>query len=211
MTSDPRRASFCGGAGNLDNKGEVCTSACTPKSLFPLDTQLLSLCLLCKNTPSRFPRLFFPPTLSSIQSNMLRNGASRLALRSVAGPTAARSAANFTRTAPSLQWKTQFGSLAAKRPQLAQTATALKPASSAILRRCMADVKLTEEQKQAESRYRNEEIKPTPETVTSTSTTHPIFSEVGAEASVKEVDMMAGVKHDVVCITVFYNSRHIGS
>lgn len=76
----------------------------------------------------------------------------------------------------------------------------------------MADVKLTEGQKQAESRYRHEEIKPTPETVTSTSTTHPIFSEVGAEAPVQEVDMMAGVKHDVVCNYHFLTiSTHIGS
>lgn len=64
----------------------------------------------------------------------------------------------------------------------------------------MADGKLTEAQKQAESRYRNEEIKPTPETVTSSSTTHPIFSEVGGDRPQKEVDMMADMKHDVVCI-----------
>lgn len=64
----------------------------------------------------------------------------------------------------------------------------------------MADGKLTEGQKQAESRYRNEEIKPTPETVTSSSTTHPIFSEIGGDRPQKEVDMMADMKHDVVCI-----------
>jgi hypothetical protein len=58
---------------------------------------------------------------------------------------------------------------------------------------------LTEGQKQAESRYAHEEIKPTPETVSSTSSTHPMFSEVGAEQPQNEVDMMAGVKHDVVC------------
>jgi hypothetical protein len=130
---------------------------------------------------------------------MLRNGASRLALRSAAAPKSARPAASFTRTTPSVQWATQFGSLAARRPQLAQaTAAQLKPAS-AILRRGLAD-KLTEGQKQAESRYAKEKIKPTPETVTSTSSTHAMFSEVGAEQPQNEVDMMAGVKHDVVCI-----------
>ena len=132
---------------------------------------------------------------------MLRNGASRLAQRSVAAPNAARPAASFVRTAPSLQWTTQFGSLAARRPQLAQTTSALKPASSAILRRTMADGKLTEAQKQAESKYRQEAIKPTPETVTSSSTTHPIFSEVGAETPKNEVDMTAGIKHDVVSMS----------
>jgi hypothetical protein len=137
---------------------------------------------------------------------MLRNGASRLALRSVAAPKSARSAASFIRTTPQLQWATQFGSLAARRPQLAQATVAqLKPAS-AILRRSLADKTLSEGQKQAESRYAKEEIKPTPETVSSTSSTHPMFSEVGAEAPQNEVDMMAGVKHDVVCTGYVYGS-----
>ncbi|KAI4949592.1 hypothetical protein J4E91_005332 [Alternaria rosae] len=128
---------------------------------------------------------------------MLRNGASRLALRSVTAPKSARPAASFTRTTPSLQWATQFGSLAARRPQLAQAAAAqLKPAS-VVLRRSMADKTLTEGQKQAESRYAQEKIKPTPETVTSTSSTHPMFSEIGTEQPQNDVDMAAGLKHDV--------------
>ncbi|KAI4658150.1 uncharacterized protein J4E79_007132 [Alternaria viburni] len=130
---------------------------------------------------------------------MLRNGASRLALRSAAAPQSARPAASFTRTTPSsLQWATQFGSLAARRPQLATAAAVAqwKPAS-AVLRRSMADKTLTEGQKQAESRYAHEKIKPTPETVTSTSSTHPMFSEVGTEQPQNEVDMAAGLKHDV--------------
>lgn len=135
---------------------------------------------------------------------MLRNGASRLALRSVTAPKSARPAASFTRTTPSLQWATQFGSLAARRPQLAQAAAAqLKPAS-AVLRRSMADKTLTEGQKQAESRYAQEKIKPTPETVTSTSSTHPMFSEIGTEQPQNDVDMAAGLKHDVVCIRHSY-------
>ena len=141
----------------------------------------------------------------NVELNMLlRNGASRLALRSLAAaPTGARTAAgaaSFTRTtttAPCLQWTTQFGSLAARRrPQLTQQLKSTTP--SAILRRSLADKKLSEGQKQAESRYAREEIKPTPETVSSTSSTHPMFSEVGAETPQNEVDMMAGMKHDVV-------------
>ncbi|KAF1834361.1 hypothetical protein BDW02DRAFT_550571 [Decorospora gaudefroyi] len=124
---------------------------------------------------------------------MLRNAASRLASRSVAAP---RPAASFTRTAPSVQWTAKFGSHAARRPAIRQAAAQLKPAPSAILYRSLAS-KVSEGQKQAESRYAKEEIKPTPETVSSTSTTHPIFSEVGTETQQKEVDMMAGVKHDV--------------
>ncbi|KAJ4371479.1 hypothetical protein N0V83_004696 [Neocucurbitaria cava] len=121
---------------------------------------------------------------------MLRKGASRLALRSIASPTA-RPAASFNRTSPIQQFTTQFGSLASRRPQLPQTAH-LKPIQAAIARR-----NITEKQKEVESKYQHEEIKPTPERVTATSSTHPIFGEVATETPVKEVDMMAGVKHDV--------------
>lgn len=74
--------------------------------------------------------------------------------------------------------------------------TALKPIQAASMRRSLTDA-----QKQAESRYAKEEIKPTPETVSATSSTHAIFSEVGVKnPTPKDADMMAGMKHDVVCI-----------
>ncbi|CAA9962502.1 DUF3429 domain containing protein [Pyrenophora teres f. maculata] len=144
---------------------------------------------------------------------LLRNGVSRLALRSlVAAPTRTAAAGarktTLTSTAPCLQWSTQFGSLAAaagRRPQLAQHLTA----PSAILRRSLADKKLSEGQKQAESRYAHEKLKPTPETVSSTSSTHPMFSEVGAEAPQNEVDMMAGVKHDVGTIKQTFSLANV--
>ncbi|CAO2655857.1 Nn.00g046600.m01.CDS01 [Neocucurbitaria sp. VM-36] len=121
---------------------------------------------------------------------MLRNGASRLALRSIAAPVA-RPAASFYRTSPIQQCTIQFGSMASRRPQLPQIAQ-LKPIQVAIARR-----NITEKQVQAESKYQHEKLKPTPETVSTTSSTHPIFGEIGTGTPPKEVDMMAGVKHDV--------------
>jgi hypothetical protein len=124
---------------------------------------------------------------------MLRNGASRLALRSMGAPTT-RLAPGFRYTAPTVQWTTQFGSLASKRPSTSQLAS-MKPIQAAVMRRGITDA-----QKQAESRYAKEEIKPTPETVSSTSSTHAMFGEVGVkDTESKDADMMAGVKHDVVC------------
>lgn len=123
---------------------------------------------------------------------MLRNSASRLALRSLTTSTA-RPAANFTRTTPILQWTTQFSSLALRRPQVAQ----LAPIQAAFLRRNISE-KIPESQKKVETKYGQEKIKPTPEIVSTTSSTHPIFSEVATETPVQEIDMMAGVKHDVV-------------
>ncbi|KAH9864142.1 hypothetical protein J1614_010076 [Plenodomus biglobosus] len=129
---------------------------------------------------------------------MLRNAASRLALRSMA--PAARPVATPQRTAPSLQWTTQFGSMATRRPHMAHS----KPVQAAFLRRTISE-KIPKEQKEAEKKYGQEVIKPTPETVSSTSTTHPIFSEVATENPDREVDMMAGVKHDVGTIKATFS------
>lgn len=121
---------------------------------------------------------------------MLRNGAVRFA-RSIAAPTA-RPFASAQRAAPAHQWSTQFGSLASKRPQTSQLAR-ITPIRSIVPRR-----NLTKEQEKAEERYAHEEIKPTPETVSATSTIHPFNSEHGVPPPEPDVDMMKGVKSDIV-------------
>jgi hypothetical protein len=73
----------------------------------------------------------------------------------------------------------------------------------------MADLADKKINKQAEDRYRHEEIKPTPETVSSTSSTHPMFSEVGTENPERDVDMMAGVRHDVATIKETFNLSEV--
>jgi hypothetical protein len=88
-------------------------------------------------------------------------------------------------------------SLATRRPQVFAIAQ-LNPAQTAIVRRTLAD-KIDRE---AEKKYAHEKLKPTPETVSSTSSIHPILSEVGQPApapdAVRDVDVMAGIKADVV-------------
>lgn len=77
---------------------------------------------------------------------------------------------------------------------MAQVA-AMKPIQAAVMRRS-----ITDKQKQAESRYAKEELKPTPETVSATSSTHAMFGEVGVEEPVKQdAAVMSGLNHDVVC------------
>ncbi|KAH8730880.1 hypothetical protein GQ44DRAFT_605704 [Phaeosphaeriaceae sp. PMI808] len=121
---------------------------------------------------------------------MLRTGASRLALRSIgASTTCPTSSLRFT--APTTQWVTQFGSLASKRPGLSQLIP-MKPIETAIMRRS-----ITEKQQQAENRYAHEKLKPTPETVSATSTTNILSGEIQQANAQKEVDMMAGMMHDV--------------
>lgn len=60
---------------------------------------------------------------------------------------------------------------------------------------------ITDAQRKDEKRYSQEEIKPTPETVSSTSSTNAMSSEVGdnrGSGAGKDADMAAGLKHDVV-------------
>jgi len=134
---------------------------------------------------------------------MLRNGASRLVLRPLAA-SAARPATGFQRTSAQLQWNTQFGSLASRRPQLPQLAR-VQPIQAAVMRRG-----ITDKQKEAEKRYAKEELKPTPETVSTTSSTHAMFSEVGAEnPQSNDIDMMAGVKHDVATVKATFSLSEV--
>lgn len=69
----------------------------------------------------------------------------------------------------------------------------LKPIQTAILRR-----NLTKDQIKAEEKYSHEKLKATPETVSTTSSIHPMFEEVGTKTPEKDVDMMAGMRHDIV-------------
>ncbi|KAF1977351.1 hypothetical protein BU23DRAFT_452433 [Bimuria novae-zelandiae CBS 107.79] len=133
---------------------------------------------------------------------MLRTGASRLALRTVPAP-AVRAVPSFRIATPATQWNTQFSSVASKRPQVSQL-TRLKPVQAAVLRRA-----LSEERKQAEARYAKEEIKPTPERVTMTSTIHPFNDEVGGEPPHQEVDMSAGIKQDLNTIRETFNLSEV--
>jgi hypothetical protein len=134
---------------------------------------------------------------STLALSMLRNGASRLALSTIRAP-AARPSASFQNITPTFQWQTQYSSVASKRPQLL-VRNQLKPIQVAIARRT-----ITDKQKQAESRYSKEELKPSPETVTASSSTHAMFGEVGVDIGVENkdnergVDVTAGLKHDVV-------------
>jgi hypothetical protein len=75
----------------------------------------------------------------------------------------------------------------------------MKPIQSAVMRRS-----ITDKQREAEKKYAQEKLRVSPETVSATSSTHTMFGEVGVEENKenKDVDMMAGMKHDVVRIGI---------
>ena len=122
---------------------------------------------------------------------MLRTNASRFALKTFP-PPAVRTAPSYRFAAPSIQWTTQFSSVAFKRPQISQLVQ-LKPIQSTVLRRA-----LSEERKSAEARYAKEKLKPTPETVSATSSIHPFVGEIVETPTSQDVDMSAGIKADIV-------------
>ncbi|KAF1998260.1 hypothetical protein P154DRAFT_439485 [Amniculicola lignicola CBS 123094] len=123
---------------------------------------------------------------------MLRTGASRLALRSIAGPAARPAAPSFT---PPLQWTSRLSSMASRRPQLPPMRQ-LTPIQGAVLRRAMVG----KIDRKAEDRYQHEKLEPHPELVTTTSSVRSAFSEVATPEAPKDVDMMARVKYDFTTI-----------
>ncbi|KAF2116075.1 hypothetical protein BDV96DRAFT_491842 [Lophiotrema nucula] len=135
---------------------------------------------------------------------MLRTGASRLALRSIAAPAARPASHVFSRAPFPVQCTTKFSSIAPKRPQSIPIAP-LKPIQAAILRRTLAD----KIDRKAEDKYQHERIKPDPARVTATSTVHPLLSEVGTDTPQPEVDMMAGVRHDLATIKDTFNLSEV--
>jgi len=80
----------------------------------------------------------------------------------------------------------------------------LKPVQAAILRRT-----ITEKQHKAEERYSHEKLKPSPETVSSSSSTNAMTSAVGAENPEHDVDMMAGVKSDIGTIRETFSLTNV--
>jgi len=97
--------------------------------------------------------------------------------------------------------------MAPKRQQVAHRKP-IQAAAVAILRRHITK-KIPKEQKEAEEKYAQQAIKPTPETVSSTSSTHPLFSEIGTETPTREVDMMADIKHDVGAVKSTFSLKDV--
>lgn len=74
-----------------------------------------------------------------------------------------------------------------------------KPVTLALARYASQQAPMDKINKEVESKLGSEKLEAHPETVSSTSSTHPVFGEVGmAEDQHKDDDMMAGVKGDLV-------------
>lgn len=136
---------------------------------------------------------------------MLRNPAIRTTLRSLqAPPTKASLRLNSRTIAPfNAQFTSRLCTLSSKRPQV--YAIALQKLNTTYLRQSYADKKVEvvdHINAKAEDEAHKHRMAKDPEHVSSTSSIHPVFSEIGTPNPEPDTDMMAGVKADLVCLFV---------
>jgi len=135
---------------------------------------------------------------------MLRTTATRAVLRSLSSATQQSGRIVFNAPSQKAQLTSRLCTLSSKRPQQFALAP-FKPTTTALLvRHQTTQTQWDKPDKKHEGEVAGAKLEATPEIVSSRSTTHPLFSEIGAEAPEKDVDMMAGIRADIVrCITIF--------
>ncbi|KAL1652297.1 hypothetical protein SLS58_000424 [Diplodia intermedia] len=129
---------------------------------------------------------------------MLRTPASRAILRSLSAANARTSlsaAGNKSALASRLCTLSN-----GKRPQAAATAPQ-RPLSAALMQRQRyASTQWDKPDTKAEQQVAQQKLKPEPELVSTTSSIHPVFGEVGTPEPEKEQDMMKGIRQDVATV-----------
>ena len=122
---------------------------------------------------------------------MLRSGVSRSAFRALSSASStASSRTSFTAS----QFSSKLCTLSRERPM-----ALAKPLTMALARHQSQGPPYDRVDASAEKKLAEKRLKGSPETVSSTSSTHALFAEVGVEEKQeKDTDMMAGVKSDLV-------------
>ena len=128
---------------------------------------------------------------------MLRTGASRVVFRSIKASTARPVRTSFNGAAYPAQWTSKLCSLSAKRPQPLIN-NQLKPIQATVFQRTATSTPWDKIDKKNEEKIAHQKLEPTPETVSATSSIHPVLGEVATPEPEGDVDMMAGLKQDVV-------------
>lgn len=131
---------------------------------------------------------------------MLRSPASRLLVRSLNAANAQPLRLSFTAASNKAPLTSRLCTLSNSRRPQNGTAASLKPVPSALSQRQRyASTQWDKPDLKAEKDIAQKKLEAHPELVSSTSSTHPVFSEIGTPEPEKEVDMMKGIKQDVVC------------
>ena len=69
---------------------------------------------------------------------------------------------------------------------------------TSLIRHASSGAPGTFQRPEKEEKFATEELKPEPGIVSTTSSTHPVLGEVGQKDQEEDVDMMAGMRHDIV-------------
>lgn len=101
----------------------------------------------------------------------------------------------------------QFSSKLCALSQITRPLAVGKPMTLAMARYATQPSAMDKINKEVESKLGEQKLKADPDTVSTTSSTHPVFGEVGmAEDPHKDADMMAGVKNDLVSLECRHSS-----
>ena len=125
---------------------------------------------------------------------MFRSSASRAAFQALnhSTPLTLRSSLLVPRNA--IKFNTRLSTLSRTTRPMALA----KPLSMALTRYQTNRGAMDNIDSKHEQQVGQEKLEAHPETVSATSSTHPIFGEVGTEEPEKDTDMMAGIRNDFV-------------
>lgn len=140
----------------------------------------------------------------------MRTGATRALLRpiSCARPTAP--GLRFAHLPPTSFSKSGFkaSSIGSKQTQVLALAAYL-PKTSLIRSYASTAAPGTTRNPDKEAQYAAKKLTAQPETVSASSSSHPINSELGQQQEEEDVDMMAGIRHDLVSDCPGTERKHI--
>lgn len=127
---------------------------------------------------------------------MFRSGAPRAAFRTLNSISAASGRTSFGASLNTAQFSSRLCTMTKGRPTTVRQPLAMAFARTQS-RGAMDNINPKLEQK-----IGAKPLEAHPETVSSTSSTHALFEEVGTKEPEKDADMMAGVRSDLVCIVI---------
>lgn len=138
--------------------------------------------------------------ISVISLAMFRPSASRTLLRSLPKPASSpttflpRCASSSLAKSPNRQ---EFGLSREIKPL---ALSSLRQPTS-LIRHASTRLPGTTQRPEKEAQFAAEHLQPEPDIVSTSSSTHPVFGEVAEREKEPDVDMMAGVRHDIVSCT----------
>ncbi|KAL9095762.1 MAG: hypothetical protein Q9165_002194 [Trypethelium subeluteriae] len=135
---------------------------------------------------------------------MLRSGAPRAVLGSLTRSTATAPRSAFLTPTHKGQRTSNLATLCNRRPL-----TAARPFTAAFIRYQSTSQPLDKVDRKHEAQVGNEKLQATPETVSATSSVHPVLGEVATPEQEPDTDMMAGIRSDMKTILETFSLKDV--